>query len=97
MIEVIRELKTEITGLYSTKSKRFCRTKIMMFLASKGRANYLLKKKSSKLGAPRKAAKKYQANLTAFVDYKQSDNPERRVQRKKSGPLPKRYELKGYK
>ena len=75
MIQVIKELKTEITGLYSTKSKRFCRTKIMMFLASKGRANYLLKK-SSKLGAPRKAAKKYQANLTAFVDYKQSDNPE---------------------
>lgn len=44
-----------------------------MLITSKGRANHLIKK-SSKLDATRRAAKKYKADLTAFVTY-QDSNP----------------------
>ena len=69
LIEVTYELKDSITGLYSMKSKWIWGQIIIICIATKGRANYLLKK-SSILNAPRKSSKKYEADLSQIVNYR---------------------------
>ena len=69
LIEVTYELKDSITGIYSMKSKWMWGQIIIIFIATKGRANYLLKK-SSILSAPRKSSKKYEADLSQIVNYR---------------------------
>ena len=73
MIEVTKELNNEIIRLYSMKSKVVLLQHATLFIATKGSANYLLKK-SSVLNAPRKNQKKYQADLSQIVGYKPNIN-----------------------
>ena len=67
LVEVTKELYDSIQNLYSMKSKRAKKAYVTCCIATKGRANYLLKK-SSILNTPRKPPKKYQADLTFFAN-----------------------------
>ena len=84
LIEVTHELKDSISELYSMKSKWMWRQTIIICIATKGRANYLLKK-SSILSAPRKSSKKYEADLSQIVNYRanSSQNEEAKEEEEK--------------
>ena len=69
LVEVTKELYNSIQDLYSMKSKRVLKAYVNFCIATKDRANYLLKK-SSILSAPRKSPKKYQADLTVLANQK---------------------------
>ena len=68
LIEATHELNEVITQLYSMKSKWTWNQIFIICIATKGRANYLLKK-SSILNSQRKSPMKYEADLSQFVNY----------------------------
>ena len=69
MIEVSAELKSAVENMFSMNSKVLVYLILTISLATKGRANYLLKK-SSILSSQRKPSKKYQADFSEFQSYK---------------------------
>ena len=69
MIEVSGELKSAIENMYSMNSKVLFCLILTLWLATKGRANYLLKK-SSVLNSDRKPPRKFQADFSEFQSYK---------------------------
>ena len=78
LIEVTSELKESITNLYSIKRMKMPYIDFNFCLATKGRANYLLKK-GSILSAPRKSPKKYSADLSQIMNFRSIENQNEEV------------------